>query len=147
MRRKHPTLCLGAALVVDHIAGGRFETLVRFANLPDTAAIRSEIRLLELELEGDLHVAQIPRGHAFFRALLLSKHVDSSVQRQTGISAEALTKLLKANIIMAHPDNTVTFHSRFVERYFQRTTGDPAVVVPLDDAASALPQLEAPTSR
>ena len=56
--------CLRAALVVDHIAGGRFEMLVRFANLPDTAAIRSKIRLLELGLEGDLHVAQVPNGHA-----------------------------------------------------------------------------------
>ena len=78
-----------------------------------------------------MHVAQVPNGHAFFRALLMSKHVDSSVQRQTGISAEALTKLLKADIIMAHPDNTFTFHSRFVARYFQRTTGDLVVIVPL----------------
>lgn len=93
--------------------------LVRYATLPNVAAVMSKTALLELKLEGSLDAVGVPRNHAFFRALAATNRVNSSLRRKTGISTEMLSSLLKANIIVAHPDETFSFHSRFVKRYFE----------------------------
>ena len=92
---------------------------MRYAALPNVAAVMSKIELLEMKLEGSLATVAVPRNHAFFRALAAKNRANSSLRRKTGISNEVLTSLLKANIIVAHPDETFSFHSRFVERYFE----------------------------
>lgn len=92
---------------------------MRYAELPDVAAVVSTVERLELKLVGSLDTVPLPEGHAFFRALLASNRVDSSVRRETGVSTDALSKLLKANIVVAHPDGTFSFHSRLVERHFK----------------------------
>lgn len=98
--------------------------LVRYAELPNVAAVMSKIELLELKLEGRLDAMAVPRDHAFFLALATAHRVNSSVRRKTGVSTEMLSSLLKANIIVAHPDETFSFHSRFVERYFEGIAHD-----------------------
>lgn len=135
-RMPHPALMADvAALTVDRIAGGRFELLARYSDLPDVAAVMSAVELLELKLEGTLAAVAVPRGHAFFHALVASNRVNSSVRRKAGISTEELSHLLKANVIAFHPDETFTFHSRFVERYFKEARG--AAAPPTASAAPA----------
>jgi hypothetical protein len=126
---------------VDRITGGRFALLTDYINdeetikLPDAAVVEAKVGELErMHVKDKLEVLQLAHDHAFFKALVATKRITSDERRTCKLGQPALDALLKANIIAAHPDGSYTFHSRFVERYFEK-------VVAAAAAAAAAPAI------
>ena len=110
---------------MDRITGGRFDLLIRYANM--RSDVESKVAELERDVRDKLLTVDVAHSHDFFGKLITSgtHGVTSDARVETGLPESKLAALLEANIVAAHPGKRYTFHSRYVERYFQKASARP----------------------
>jgi hypothetical protein len=114
-----------AGRIVDRIAGGRFELLIKYGGLRSPGDVDRKARELDEETSDRLLLcaAGLPSRHAFFRSVVAAgaQGLTSDAIAETGLSDAQLAALVRADIVAAHPGSgRYTFHSRHVARYFQK---------------------------
>ena len=121
---------------MDRITGGRFALLTDYITtikLRDAAAVEAKVTQLErMHIKDKLEALQLAHDHAFFKELVATKIVTSDERRACNLGQTELDALLKVNIIARHPDGSFTFHSRFVECYFEKVltaAGSPESII------------------
>jgi len=131
-----------AVAIVDRITGGRFELLTTYRGLDSEAKVDAKVKQLEGQLLRDLTALQVPHDHPFLKALTAAgpEGVAKDVFTASGLPMAKLAALLKANIIAAHTDGSYTFHSRFVQRYFQKVAGAASAVPSEPESAPSVPE-------
>jgi KaiC/GvpD/RAD55 family RecA-like ATPase len=102
------------------ITGGRFELLTDYVNVYAAAGNATTRDNLYRQVQKGLDEVNVDSRHAIFRDLLENKRIDDHAARLLwGGESTVIRALLAKNIIAAHPDNTFSFHSRYVETFFQ----------------------------
>lgn len=117
-----------AMLIVDRLTGGRFALLSEYVNAGesmDAAFVDAKAKQLHDELWKDLRKMQVPHDHPFLKKLAMCKVLNNKDSIDLGFSEDRLALLLEANVIAAHPNSTYTFHSRYVERFFEAASLPP----------------------
>jgi hypothetical protein len=107
---------------VRDITGGRFELLNDYLRVWRSAGNDATRQELFGETKKSLRLAGLSAHHELFRALVSGQRVKIlSARLLFGDMADTtLRALLDKNIIAAHPDLTLTFHSRHVESFFKQ---------------------------
>ena len=109
-----------AELIVDRIAGGRFDLLIRYAMLRSVDDVAAKAVELDDALRRRLKSAGVKNDDACFQSLVAAgaRGVTINGLVEAGLPEATLTDLLNANVIALHPGERCTFHTRYVERYF-----------------------------
>ena len=107
---------------VRDITGGRFELLRKFVESWAAKGNESTRQELFKATRESLRLGGFDPTHKFFRALVSQKRIDIDPARNMWGDKHiaSLRALLEKNIIAAHPDLTLTFHSRHVESFFKQ---------------------------
>jgi hypothetical protein len=103
------------------ITGGRFELLTDYVKVYAAVGNAATRDKLHAKVDETLRRSiKLSSDHVLFRTLLTRRVVDSATADAL-VQEATLKALLAANILAAHPDPTkaYTFHSRYVESYFQ----------------------------